>query len=47
MRKKIDNEDELFKEINEMCLACIKECKQPKGTKIYKCPYQPNSEKSQ
>ena len=40
MRKKID-EEELFKEINKQCLNCVKECKQPKNVKIYKCLYQP------
>ena len=44
MRKKID-EEELFKEINALCLTCLKDCKQPKSMKIYKCPYQPKEGK--
>jgi len=44
MRQKVD-ENELFKELNEMCLKCANDCKQPKAVKIYKCKYQPKETK--
>jgi hypothetical protein len=46
MKKKAD-EDELFKEINKLCLDCIRDCKQPKNMRIYKCLYQPKKEKNE
>jgi len=46
MRKKKEDVDELLKDgTNELCLKCIKTCKQPKRIKIHKCAYQPKDEK--
>ena len=41
MRKQKIDEEELFKEIHKLCITCVKECKQYKNAKIYKCFYQP------
>ena len=38
MRKSKIDEEELFKEINIMCLDCTKDCKQSKKMKICRCP---------
>lgn len=39
MRKPKVDEEELFKELNTMCIGCTKDCKQPKRVKICKCPF--------